>query len=124
MPASLELQGVLSIQRSLRNLPSDYQLLIKERYHRILPMLQLLLHPRDILERNRAWPGIRPKGKAATRYLALKWARQARSAIQTYAAQYGENADELWQLCRAYFRHGPIGLIDVLPSLLPPLIPD
>jgi hypothetical protein len=30
----------------------------------------------------------------------------------------------LWQLLRAYCRFGPIGLIDALPSLLPPLIAD
>ena len=123
MIAKLEPQQEYSIHRAIRDLSGAHPALIRERYHRIHPVLRLLLHPRDILERNRTWPGIKPRGKEATRYLTLTWARQAGKIIRRYAAQHVEDADELWLLCRAYFRYGPIGLVDALASELPPLIP-
>jgi hypothetical protein len=104
-----------SILRALTDLLPEHQVIVAQQYKRLLPVLLLLMRPRDILERNRTWPGISPKGKQATRYLTVKWARQARVTIQSYATESGEDPDLLWQLCRAYFRYGPIGLIDVLP---------
>src|SRR5687768_16550219 len=123
MIASLERQHSPSIRRAIRDLSPAFQALIQERYQRILAVLLLLLSPRDILERNRTWPGVSPNGKKATRLLTLKWSRQARATIRQYALQSGENADELWLLCRSYFRYGPIGLVEALPSHLPSLIP-
>src|SRR5688572_15450372 len=121
MIAKLKPDPEPSIHCAIRDLPLPYQTLIGERYQRIHSILQILLRPRDILERNRTWPGIKPRGKQATRYLSLTRARQARTTIRRYAAEHEENADELWQLCRAYFRYGPIGVVDALPSDLPPL---
>ena len=113
-----------SITRALCGLPAAYQTVLTDRYHRLLPVLYLLLRPSDIARRNRTWPGSTPEGKAATSYLSSQKARLAREVIQAYASQPEEIVDELWALFRAYCRYGPIGLIEALPSHLPPLVAD
>lgn len=112
------------MNRALQGIAPDYQVLITERYQRIGPILMRLLRPRDILERNRTWPGVSPKGKKSTSLLQTKHARQVRRCIKEYSAATGDDTDELWLLLRAYLRFGPIGLVEALPSSLPPLVPD
>lgn len=114
-----------SIQRALRSLGTEYQQLITERYERILPILLQKLTGRDILERNRAWPGCSPQGKGATTLLTHRGLRQLRAALTTYVKQHPEeDASELYALLYAYCRYGPIGLVEALPSHLPPLIDE
>ncbi len=115
-----------SIHRVLCGLTPEFSTLITERYQRLLPILFRLLRPRDILERNRAWPGVRPINKGTTRLLATRNGSTLRACIKEYVLSDGkdEDTDELWQLLRAYCRYGPIGLIEVLPSSLPPLVAD
>ncbi|MFL5801721.1 MAG: hypothetical protein ACJ8CR_08250 [Roseiflexaceae bacterium] len=112
-----------SLRRALDALAPAYQVLMTERYERILPILLRLLKPGEILERNRTWPGVRPADKAATRLLTTTAARALRAAIRDYVATTPEDADVLWVLVRAYCRYGPIGLIEALPTALPPLVP-
>src|SRR5262245_19983072 len=113
-----------SISRALRGLSSTHQTLLIDRYHRLLPVLLELLRPREILERNRAWAGVRPVDKGATRLLTVKMARRVRAYIKSYAASQAEDPEELWHLLRAYCRYGPIGLLEAIPSILPPLVDD
>lgn len=102
------------LQRTLRGLEQPFQQRITERYKRLLPLLGILLRPRDIYERNRAWPGVRPVGKEATTYLSPTASWRARDIITAYAAQSQEDSSELWDLFYAYCRYGPIGLVDAL----------
>lgn len=113
-----------SIARALRGLPPAYQVLIEQRYERILPVLFLLLRPSDIARRNRTWPGSIPEGKAATSYLSPQKARLAKEVIQAYVSQQGEDFDEIWTLFRAYCRYSPIGMVEAIPSHLPALVVD
>ena len=101
-----------SLNRTLRGLAPLYQARITSRYERLLPLLRLLLRPRDIYERNRAWPGVRPIGKEATTYLSPSESWRARDVIVAYAIQSQADSDELWDLFYAYCRYGPIGLVD------------
>jgi hypothetical protein len=113
-----------SISRGLARLSAAHQRLLTERYQRLLPVLLQLLRPRDILERNRAWPGVSPIGKGATRLLLVKHARAVRDCIKRHVMSQPDDPDELWRLLRAYCRFGPIGLLEALPSSLPPLVDD
>jgi len=114
-----------SIQRAVRGLAPEYQQVVIERYERILPVLFQKLTGRDILERNRAWPGCSPQGKGATTLLTHRGLRDLRDAIKTYVNQYPEeNADELYALLYAYCRYGPIGLLEAMPSHLPSLMDE
>lgn len=124
MTSSSEQRLTPSIARALDGLPEAYKRLVEERYHRLLPVLLILMRPRDILERNRAWPGTRPTGKAATTYRIPSEASRARDIIDAYAAGLQEDANEIWLLFWAYCRYGPIGLIGSLPANLPPIISE
>lgn len=124
MPLATEQQIRLLPQRALRGLCAGQQAAIVESYRRLQPVLLLLMRPRDIMERNRTWPGVRPVGKGATTYLIARETNRARDIIDAYAAGVGEDADALYALFRAYCRYGPIGLFDAVPSQLPPLIPN
>jgi hypothetical protein len=117
------IQQAPSIARATRGLSSEHQSLLAERYNRILPVLYLVLRPSDIACRNRTWPGSKPEGKAATRYLSPPLVRAAHDIIYDYASQMSEEATELWQLFRAYCRHGLIGLLEAFASDNP-LVPD
>lgn len=103
-----------SLQRTLHGLDPSLCERIITLYERLTPLLHLLLRPRDIYERNRAWPGVRPVGRDATRYLSPNESWRARDVIVAYAAQSQEDAEELWSLFYAYCRYGPIGLVDAL----------
>lgn len=104
------------LQRSVDGLSAPYHTRVVERYNQILPLLFMLLRPRDIYERNRAWPGVRPPGKAATTYLSPQESWRARDVISAYAVQGQEDADVLWTFFAAYCQYGPIGLIDALTT--------
>ena len=105
-----------SLNRTLRGLTPLHQARITSRYERLLPLLRLLLRPRDIYERNRAWPGVRPIGKEATTYLSPSESWRARDVIVAYAIQSQADPNELWDLFYAYCRYGPIGLVDALDA--------
>ena len=108
----------------MSGLNTDYQTHIKSQYERVLPILLALLTPNAILERNRTWPGVIPKGKEATRLLLVKNTKKVMQAIRTHIKDTPDSEDELWTLIRAYCRYGPIGLADALDHTLEPLIPD
>jgi hypothetical protein len=88
-----------------------------------LPVLFQKLTGRDILERNRAWPGVSPECKAATQLLSGQGRKRMRDIIKAYADEVGEDSGELTQLCETYCQYGLIGLADALSSNLPPLVP-
>jgi len=113
-----------SIARATRGLLPAHQVILEQRYWRLLPILCLLLRPSEIARRNRTWPGSKPEDKAATTYLSTKEASLAREIIATYAAQEHEDVGQLWPLFRAYCRYGPIGLLEALPSDGERLVPD
>jgi hypothetical protein len=124
MADSVEEQLKPSIARALQGLSGEYQDLVVQRYLRLRPVLLMLLRPRDILERNRTWPGAHPRGKAATTYLVPREANRARDVIDAFAASVNENPNELWVLFREWCRYGPIGLINAVSSDLTPVISD
>jgi hypothetical protein len=113
-----------SIERVLRGLPTEHQNLIRTRYEEIIPILLRLMKPRDVLERNRAWPGVKPMGNAATKLLLTKNAGKVRRAIRRHTTTHHKNSDEFWRLMRAYCQHGPIALVDAVETNLQPLIAE
>ncbi|MDP9315748.1 MAG: hypothetical protein M3R24_33620 [Chloroflexota bacterium] len=120
----VSLQNAPSIKHALRGLSSQHQLIIQERYLSILPVLLILMRRREIYERNRTWPGTSPTGHAATSWLTAGRLRYARNVINAYAEKECQDRDVLWRLFQAYCHYGPIGLVDVLPIDLAPLITD
>jgi hypothetical protein len=115
-----------SVERAVAGLPPAYRDLLLDRYQRILPLLLQLLRPHDIRERNRAWPGVRPTGKGANGLLLATHTKRVQQTIDAYTIDHPhESTTELWSLIRAYCQYGPTGLLDALPSSLPPLLdPD
>jgi hypothetical protein len=69
---------------------------------------------------------VRPTGKGATKLLAPIQAKRIERAITDHIAEHpDEQSTELQSLVHGYCQYGPIGLLEAIPSALPPLVdPD